>query len=129
MNEELFRKLCLEKGIVLTDEQMAQFEQYYKLLVQENEKMNLTAITEKEQVYEKHFYDSLTLNKIVDLKQDLSLVDIGTGAGFPGLVLKIVFPNLKITLIDSLNKRIEFLKFVINELEFVDNVYCYSLNF
>ena len=78
--------------------------------------MNLTGITEKEQVYLKHFYDSLTIAKIIDLNQEQTLCDIGTGAGFPGLVIKIIFPNLKVTLVDSLNKRIEFLKVVIKEL-------------
>ncbi len=78
--------------------------------------MNLTGITEKEQVYLKNFYDSLTIVKVIDLNKEETLCDIGTGAGFPGIVLKILFPNLKITLIDSLNKRIEFLKIVIKEL-------------
>ena len=116
MTEQEFINYVKELNIELDEEKLSKLERYYELLVEWNEKMNLTGITERTQVYLKHFYDSLTLNKIVDLKQDLSLVDIGTGAGFPGLVLKIVFPNLKITLIDSLNKRIEFLKEVIKEL-------------
>lgn len=120
MTEQEFINYVNELNIELDEDKINKLERYYELLVEWNKKMNLTGITEKSQVYLKHFYDSLTLNKIVDLKQDLSLVDIGTGAGFPGLVLKIVFPNLKITLIDSLNKRIEFLKEVIKELGLKD---------
>ena len=107
-------------NIEITDEQLKKLKRYYELLIKWNEKINLTAITEKEQVYLKHFYDSLTLNKIIDLKENYSLCDFGTGAGFPGLVLKIVFPNLRITLVDSLNKRINFLNLVIKELNLTD---------
>ena len=120
MTEQEFINYINELNVELDEDKLRKLERYYELLVEWNEKMNLTGITEKSQVYLKHFYDSLTLNKMVDLKQNLSLVDIGTGAGFPGLVLKIVFPNLKITLIDSLNKRIEFLKTVIEELKLTD---------
>jgi len=120
MTEQEFINELLNLNITLDENKLNKLERYYELLIEWNEKMNLTGITEKPQVYLKHFYDSLTLNKIVDLRGNLSLVDIGTGAGFPGLVLKIVFPNLKITLIDSLNKRIEFLKLVIKELELKD---------
>ena len=120
MNELEFTSEVSKLNIKLDEDKLSKLKRYYELLVEWNEKMNLTGITELEQVYLKHFYDSLTLHKIIDLNQNLSLVDIGTGAGFPGLVLKIVFPNLKITLIDSLNKRIEFLKFVINELGLKD---------
>jgi len=120
MSESQFIAAVSELNISLDKDKLNKLEKYYELLVEWNQKMNLTGITEKEQVYLKHFYDSLTLNKIIDLSKDLSLVDIGTGAGFPGLVLKIVFPNLKITLIDSLNKRIEFLKLVIKELGLKD---------
>ena len=102
--------------IEITEDQKNQLEKYYELLVEYNKVMNLTGITEKDQVYLKHFYDSLTLVKIIDLNQEQSLCDIGTGAGFPGLVIKILFPNLHVTLVDSLNKRIEFLKTVIKEL-------------
>lgn len=120
MNIEEFKSSLDKINIKLTDYQLDQLEMYYHLLVEWNSKINLTAITEKEQVYLKHFYDSLTLAKIIDLNQKLSLLDIGTGAGFPGIVLKIAFPNLKIVLLDSLNKRIEFLKLVINELNLKD---------
>ncbi len=120
MNEKEFVKYVKELNIELDDIKLNQLKKYYELLITWNEKINLTAITDQEQVYLKHFYDSLTLSKIIDLNQELSLVDIGTGAGFPGIVLKILFPNLKITLIDSLNKRIEFLKLVIKELNLKD---------
>ena len=99
-----------------TQKQLEQLNRYYELIVEYNKVMNLTGITEKDQVYLKHFYDSLTIAKVIDLNKEENLCDIGTGAGFPGIVLKIIFPNLKITLIDSLNKRIEFLKIVIKEL-------------
>ena len=109
--EEL-KKLNIEP----TEEQLNQLNKYYELIVEYNKVMNLTGITEKEQVYLKHFYDSLTIAKVIDLNKEETLCDIGTGAGFPGIVLKILFSNLKVTLIDSLNKRIEFLKIVIKEL-------------
>lgn len=108
----------LEKlNIKITEKQLNQLEQYYNLLVEWNKFMNLTGITEKEQVYLKHFYDSLTLCKVIDLNTEETLCDIGTGAGFPGMVLKILFPNLKVTLVDSLQKRLNFLQEVTNTLE------------
>jgi len=103
-------------GIELDDTQLSQLDKYYELLVEYNKVMNLTGITEKEDVYLKHFYDSLTLVKAIDLNKYESLCDIGTGAGFPGLVLKIVYPKLNVTLIDSLQKRINFLNIVIDNL-------------
>ncbi|MDT9725190.1 16S rRNA (guanine(527)-N(7))-methyltransferase RsmG [Xylanibacillus composti] len=106
-----------EHSIVLTDDQLQQFEQYYKLLVEWNERMNLTAITERDQVYEKHFYDSLTLSFYTDMKQVKTLADIGSGAGFPAIPLRIVFPHVHITIVDSLNKRIQFLNHVVKELD------------
>ena len=116
MIENRFIEEVNKLGIELSTKQLVQFNKYYELLVEWNEKINLTAITKKEEVYLKHFYDSLTLTKVIDLSNVESLCDIGTGAGFPGLVLKIVFPNLKVTLIDALEKRIKFLNLVINEL-------------
>lgn len=116
MNDAMFINSLKDLGIHPTDMQLEQLKRYYELLISWNEKMNLTGITEKEHVYLKHFYDSTTLFSAVDLTKENTLCDIGTGAGFPGLVLKILFPNLKVTLVDSLNKRIEFLKVVIKEL-------------
>lgn len=104
-------------GINITDYQLQQLEKYYNILIEKNKVMNLTRIVEKEEVYLKHFYDSLTLCKIVNLKENKKLCDIGSGAGFPGIVLKIVFPELDITLLDSLNKRVNFLNDVIKELD------------
>lgn len=116
MNQNKFVEELNKLNIKITDYQLNQLEKYYELLVEWNKKINLTNITEKDQVYLKHFYDSLTISKVIDLNNIETLCDIGTGAGFPGLVLKIIYPNLKITLVDSLNKRIEFLKLVIKEL-------------
>ena len=120
MNKEEFINELEKINIMLSSKQLNQLDKYYHLLIEWNEKINLTRITEENEVYLKHFYDSLTLSKIVDLKQDLKLCDIGTGAGFPGIVLKIVFPNLKITLVDALLKRINFLNVVIKELGLSD---------
>lgn len=117
MNIEEFIEELKKINIIPTNKQLNQLETYYQLLIEYNKIMNLTGITEHDQVYLKHFYDSLTINKIFPLTEKHTLCDIGSGAGFPGIVLKIIFPNLKVTLIDSLNKRIEFLNIVINKLE------------
>ena len=111
-----FRKDAESMGISLSEEQIGQFLRYYEMLVEWNGRMNLTAITEYKDVLKKHFVDSLSLIKVFDLRQGCSLIDVGTGAGFPGLALKIAFPGLKVTLLDSLNKRIQFLEAVIGEL-------------
>lgn len=111
-----FEKDLAELGIELTDRQVEKFLLYYEMLVEWNGFMNLTAITEYDEVMKKHFIDSLSLIKAYDLSQEKRVVDIGTGAGFPGLVLKIAFPQLEITLLDSLNKRIQFLDAVIQNL-------------
>lgn len=116
MNKEEFINHLIEINIKITDHQLNQLEQYYELLVEWNEKMNLTNLTGREEVFLKHFYDSLTLSKAYDLSQNNTLCDVGTGAGFPGLVLKIVFPNLNVVLVDSLTKRTIFLKEVIKQL-------------
>ena len=117
MTEKIFIEYLKELKIEITPEQLEQLNKYYKLLIEWNEKINLTSITQKEDVYLKHFYDSLTLNKAIDLNSISNLCDIGTGAGFPGMVIKILFPHLNVTLLDSLNKRTEFLKLVIKELD------------
>ena len=108
MNKEVFIKELEKLNIRINNQQLEQLEKYYEILVTENKKYNLTAITNKEDVYLKHFYDSLTITKIIKLDSQ-SLCDIGTGAGFPGIVLKIMFPNLKVTLIESNGKKCNFL--------------------
>lgn len=120
MNKKEFIQEINKLGIQLTDEQLHQLDKYYQLLIEWNKVMNLTGITEEKEVYLKHFYDSLTIAKVIDLTKEKSLCDVGSGAGFPGMVLKIVFPNLKVTLVDSLNKRIKFLTEVANELNLKD---------
>ena len=120
MTEKEFIEEVKKLGITPAKEQMQQLEKFYRLLIEWNQKINLTRITEKEDVYLKHFYDSLTIVKEIDLSKVETLCDVGTGAGFPGIVLKIFYPNLKIILIDSLLKRVNYLNEIIKELELKD---------
>ena len=117
---QIFDQKLEQLGIVLTEAQKQQFDKFYELLVEWNKVMNLTGITEYEEVNEKHFVDSLSIVKAIDMNQVTSVIDVGTGAGFPGIPLKIAFPHLKVVLLDSLNKRINFLNTVINELGLKD---------
>lgn len=115
-----FKDMLQELEINVTDEMFMQFDRYYDLLIEWNKVMNLTGITDYNEVVCKHFIDSLSIVKAIDIKQIESIIDIGTGAGFPGIPIKIVFPNLKVTLLDSLNKRVKFLNSVITELNLKD---------
>ena len=116
-----FNFLLKEIDIELSDKQLKQFSDYYHFLIEYNEKVNLTAITEEEDVYIKHFYDSILVSKALDLSKYESLCDVGSGAGFPSIPLKILYPHLKITIIDSLDKRLTFLK-QLTSLLGLDNV-------
>lgn len=117
MKPKEFVEALADKGIILNEAQQKAFDTYFKELVEWNEKINLTAITEEEEVYEKHFYDCITAAFYTDLNQELSICDIGAGAGFPSIPLKICFPHLKVTIIDSLKKRITFLNHLASKLE------------
>lgn len=120
MNKEEFINELKKINVNITKEQLDKLDELYKYMIEYNKNVNLTRITNEKDVYLKHYYDSLTIIKAIDLKNNSTLCDIGTGAGFPGLVLKIVFPKLKITLVDSLNKRIIYLKKVIELLDLKD---------
>ena len=121
MNKEEFIKAVKQLNVDLTEEKLEKLNKFYNLLIEWNKKINLTRIEEEEEVYLKHFYDSLAIAKAVDLSEIKTLCDIGTGAGFPGIVLKIFYPNLKITLIDSLKKRVNYLNEIIKDLG-IDNI-------
>lgn len=118
---EIFQKDLEKMEIDLSAKQIEQFLRYYELLIDWNERINLTAITVYQDVLKKHFIDSLSLTKVCDLGQKCHMIDVGTGAGFPGLALKIAFPEIHVTLLDSLHKRIQFLDTVIEELK-LENV-------
>ena len=115
MKKEEFISLLRERGLFLTENQVSQFEKYLYLIQEHNKVMNLTGITEEEEVYEKHFYDSLLFSFNEDM-EDLSLIDVGSGAGFPGIPLAITYPSLKVTLLEPLMKRCVFLSLVVQEL-------------
>ena len=120
MNLNEFNEELKKIGITLSAYQLDKLEKFYKLLVEWNNKINLTRIIDKEDVYLKHYYDSLTINKVIDLNEVETLCDVGSGAGFPGIVLKIFYPHLKITLVDSLQKRVNYLNEIIKELDLKD---------
>lgn len=111
-----FNKLLANINIELSDRQLEQFEIYFKFLVEYNEYVNLTAITEEEDVYIKHFYDSILVGQVLDLTTVNSICDVGSGAGFPSIPLKIVYPHLNVTIVDGLDKRITFLKQLVSKL-------------
>lgn len=116
MNVEQFQSMLAEKGIDLSPYQLDQYNQYYKTLVEWNEKMNLTAITDQPSVYLKHFFDSISAAFYFDFNKPLKICDVGAGAGFPSIPIKIAFPHINVTIVDSLNKRINFLEHLANEL-------------
>ena len=121
MNKEEFIKAVKQLKVDLTEEKLEKLNKFYNLLIEWNKKINLTRIEKEDEDNLKHFYDSLTIAKVVDLSEIKTLCDIGTGAGFPGIVLKIFYPNLKITLIDSLQKRVNYLNEIIKDLG-LDNI-------
>ncbi len=122
-NLDSFKKGCEALDLKLMDKQYESFVRYYEMLIEKNKVMNLTAITDFDEVFNKHFLDSLAINKVYDISKVQSLIDIGSGAGFPGLPIKIAFPHIRVVLLDSLNKRIDFLKTVIDELG-LTNIEC-----
>ena len=126
MNKEEFIKYLEELNIYPTEDQLEKLNKFYHLLIEWNEKINLTRIVDEKDVYLKHFYDSLTITKEIDLSKVNTLCDVGTGAGFPGIVLKIMYPNLKVTLIDSLQKRVNYLNEIIKDLELTGIVAIHS---
>lgn len=126
MNPAQFVSKLQEKGIQLSEKQQKQFTKYYQILVKWNEKMNLTGLTEEQDVYLKHFYDSISLAFYVNFEEVESICDVGSGAGFPSIPLKICFPHIKVTIIDSLQKRIRFLEHLAKELSLDDVSFIHS---
>lgn len=125
MNPEEFKAAVAAMGLELSEKQMQQYQRYYELLVEWNEKINLTAITDRDEVYLKHFYDSITLGLHTEvLNGEVTLCDVGAGAGFPSIPLKIAYPNIQVTIVDSLNKRINFLELLFEELG-LEGVRCF----
>lgn len=121
--KEKLRVLCEKNGIQLSDEQLKQFSIFYDHMIEMNQVMNLTSITEEDEVILKHFYDSMSVIKYYDFHDQMNVIDVGTGAGFPGIPLAILLPNVQFTLMDSLNKRITFLKEVVQKCG-LKNVEC-----
>ncbi|TFB21107.1 16S rRNA (guanine(527)-N(7))-methyltransferase RsmG [Filobacillus milosensis] len=117
MKETVFIEQLKERGIELTDKQLQQFQTYFEVLVEWNEKMNLTAITDREDVYLKHFFDSVSAAFYYDFNQVESICDVGAGAGFPSIPLKIIYPHLNVTIVDSLKKRVTFLNHLADQLQ------------
>lgn len=126
MNEQQFKDALSEKGIKLSEKQLEQFRIYYKELVEWNEKMNLTAITDQPSVYLKHFYDSITAAFHLDFTSGMKVCDVGAGAGFPSIPLKICYPDIHVTIVDSLNKRISFLQHLSEQLGLSDVQFVHS---
>lgn len=122
MNEQQFIEALRAKGIDLSERQIEQFRTYFTELVEWNEKMNLTAITDEPSVYLKHFYDSISAAFYVDFSKEMTVCDVGAGAGFPSIPLKICYPHIELTIVDSLNKRITFLNHLADELQ-LENVH------
>ena len=123
---ETFKNKLNMLHINISDKQMEQYVTYYEMMVEKNKVMNLTAITDFEEVIDKHFIDSLSIVKCVDLNKIETLIDVGTGAGFPGIPIKIAYPHIQVTLLDSLNKRINFLNDVVRELGLTDVCTCHG---
>lgn len=117
---EFFKEQLTAYGFEPSDAQLSSFDRYYEMLIEWNEKINLTAITEYKEVFVKHFLDSVSIIKAYDMSKVSSIIDVGTGAGFPGIPIKIMFPDIHVTLLDSLNKRLNFLNEVISELTLKD---------
>ncbi|MFB5663516.1 16S rRNA (guanine(527)-N(7))-methyltransferase RsmG [Alteribacillus sp. HJP-4] len=120
MSKLKFKDWAADIGVELSEHQLRQFDSYYQLLIEWNNKMNLTSITNEDEVYEKHFYDSITAAAAYDFKKPMNIIDIGAGAGFPSLPLKICFPHLKVVIVDSLKKRMTFLTELSKELGLQD---------
>ena len=122
ISKELLTAGCENIGLTLDDKAIDRFDSYARLLVDYNEKVNLTAITAPDEIVNKHFVDSLYLAKFVDLRDGMKLCDVGTGAGFPGAALLTAFPTLRVTLFDSVNKKLEFLRLLVKELELTADI-------
>ncbi|MBF0713500.1 16S rRNA (guanine(527)-N(7))-methyltransferase RsmG [Gemella sp. GH3] len=126
MDKNQFYKHLENNGINLTDKQKDQFKKYFQLVFYWNERINLTAITDEDEFYTKHFYDSIATSFYFDFKNVKSICDVGSGAGFPSIPLKIIYPHLEVTIVDSLNKRIKFLNLLAEELDLKDCIFVHG---